>query len=146
MPILTCFLGGCASAALYLMPTFDAAVVLLYATWLLGEGWFVGVITTIQRSLPPGRARDSGIGLFFAVSGLVGALNVLGVSQGGVDSASASASPSSADDMYSGDGHRFFLDRLWSALAVDGGARDAARRAMLTSGLIFAVLILCCCD
>ena len=84
MPIICCLLGGISSAAMYMQTSFVGAIALLYATWFLGEGWFVGTVTGLQRLLPPGPARDSGLGLFFASSVLIGASNVFTTSQDGI--------------------------------------------------------------
>jgi hypothetical protein len=40
------------------------------------------VITTLQQGFTPGKARDSGLGLFFASSVMIGAADVFATSQG----------------------------------------------------------------
>jgi len=158
VPVLTCFLGGLASVLLFLAPTFNSAVVLLYATWLLGEGWFVGVITTLQQGLTPGKARDSGLGLFFASSVLIGAADVFATSQGGIgsdDDGDDDGDDGSGDDSYSSSLHHGFwgwLFGLASSDDIDGfdegdEGKLSARRALLVgtsamyllAGLVFAV-------
>jgi len=86
-PVLTCFAGAGTTAAMYLVEPYTLAVGLLYATWLVGEGGFVGTLTFLQTSLPAGRARDGGLGLFFASSVLLGAADVFLMSQAGIGSA-----------------------------------------------------------
>lgn len=49
VPVLTCLSGGISSVCLYRSSEFSVAIGFLYLTWLLGEGWFVGVVTSIQQ-------------------------------------------------------------------------------------------------
>ena len=67
--------------ALYTAQEFTVALVALYLTWLLGEGWFSGAITAVQRLLPRGKIRDEGVGIFLACNVLVGASDVFLISQ-----------------------------------------------------------------
>jgi hypothetical protein len=39
LPVATSLCGGLAAGAMYLQPSFNGAVALLYATYFLGEGW-----------------------------------------------------------------------------------------------------------
>ena len=136
MPVLTCLLGGAVSAAMYVVPSFDLAIGLLYVTWLVGEGWFVGVITALQQGLPPGPARDAGLGLFFALSVLIGAADVFVTSQSGIGEALQGADGDgeqggSGDDLYSDSTNLADFWRWLLGSGADDGRHDEARRTML---------------
>ena len=121
-PALLMALGGAASVVLFMAERFPVALAALYLTWLLGEGWFTGAITAVQHLLPRGRIRDEGVGLFLACNVLLGAADVLAISQ------EPMSTQSTADD----DG-------------ADGAVR-AARRTMLlsVSAAYFAAALLFC--
>jgi hypothetical protein len=127
-PALLMALGGAASVVLFMAERFPVALAALYLTWLLGEGWFTGAITAVQHLLPRGRIRDEGVGLFLACNVLLGAADVLAISQ------EPMSTQSTADDDGGGDDD-----------GADGAVR-AARRTMLlsVSAAYFAAALLFC--
>ena len=116
------------------------------------------MITTLQQGLTPGKARDSGLGLFFDSSVLIGAADVFATSQGGIgsdDDGDDDGDDGSGDDSSSSSLHHGFwgwLFGLASSDDIDGfdegdEGKLSARRALLVgtsamyllAGLVFAV-------
>lgn len=74
VPAWSCLFAGLATCAVVLLQNFQASICMLFVMWLLGEAWFPGALASVQRELPPGTLRDTGVGLFFAMTNCAGAL------------------------------------------------------------------------